>query len=68
MPKKTKIAEAEPIPAAAWGPGCHMDPKTNTLYGANGEVYTDVMVSYRDFCKICNELGIPHPPRPKYDA
>ena len=68
MAKKTKIAEAKPIPAAAFGPGCHIDPGTGTLYGADGKTYTNLMMSWNDACKICDELGIPRPPRPNYDA
>ena len=68
MPKKTKIVEAEPIPSAAFGPGHHYDPRTNTLYGADGEVYTNLMISWNDACKLCDKYGIPRPPRPNYDA
>jgi hypothetical protein len=59
-----KIKQAEKIPATAFGPGARLDAKTNTLYGADGHVYTDLMISYDQFCQLCDELGIARPPRP----
>jgi len=55
-----------PIPREAFGKGYRItiDPITKqpTLHGADGHEYTELHIRRDQFNRVCDELGIPHPP------
>jgi len=48
------------VPPEAFGPGARFDG--NTLHGADGHTYSDLLINREQFAKLCDELGIPAPP------